>query len=309
MHAIKSRIPPLIKLSIEMGQRFGVSMQPRHFYSDIPDFNALKRDDSWRRPWSMVGVRGREIGPQADFARACLEPHADRIQDANVYDEACRRNGEGGYGPVEGAFLYGLIRTKRPARIVQVGCGVATAIILQAIEHDPTYRPKMLCVEPYPTDFLRAEHKAGRIELLAERAQVTDLSRLTDLEAGDLLFIDSTHTVTPGSEVLRLFYEVLPRLKPGVMVHVHDIYLPYDYSPGILRSEFFTNRENVVLLAFLCMNSGYRILACQSMLHLEAADELRRLVPYYRPVPMDRGLYAGEGHYPSAIYLERTSDG
>lgn len=305
MHAIKSRLPPLIKSSVRLMQRLGVSAQPRHFYSDIPDFNALARHDGWRRPWSMVGVRGAEIEPQAEFAARCLAPVADRLRDDAIHREACARNGEGGYGPVEAAFLYGLVRTLRPARIVQIGCGVSTAVILQAAEHDPGCKPRTTCVEPYPTEFLRRESAAGRIELLAEPAQSVALDRLTDLAPGDLLFVDSTHTVTPGSEVLRIAFEVMPRLRPGVMVHFHDIYFPYDYSPGILRSEFFTNRENVALLALLTMNPGYRILASQSMLHHARPEALAKFIPFYRPVPMDRGLYAGEGHFPSAIFLER----
>jgi len=306
MHAVKSRLPPLIKSSVRMMQRLGVSMQPRHFYSDIPDFNALARTDGWRKPWTMAGVRGAEIGPQAEFAGRVLGAVAERLRDEGIYQEACKRNGEGGYGPVEAALLYGVIRTLRPSRITQIGCGVSTAIILQATEHDASYRPRITCVEPYPTEFLKRESGAGRLELLAEPAQTVALERLTDLNPGDLLFVDSTHTVTPGSEVLRIAFEVLPRLRPGVMVHFHDIYFPYDYSPGILANEFFTNRENVVLLAFLTMNPGYRILASQSMLHNARPDALRGHIPYYRPVPLDRGLYAGEGHYPSAIYLERT---
>ena len=91
-----------------------------------------------------------------------------------------------------------------------------------------------------------------------------------------------------------------------MFVHFHDIYFPYDFSPGILGVEVFTNRESALLQAFLTMNPCYRVMLAQSMLHNAAPDRLRDCIPFYRPVPLDRGVYAGEGHYPSAIYLQRT---
>jgi predicted O-methyltransferase YrrM len=306
MPNLKSNLTRAIKTVARIGQKFGVNVTPNHFYSDIPDFNRLAADGYWREPWSMVGISGTDIERQAAFAADCCRAHADKLADPAIHDEACRRNGEGGYGPVEALFLYGFVRSRKPRRIVQIGCGVSTCVILQAVEHEPGYTPTVTCVEPYPTDVLRRESQAGRIRLIPEMAQKVSLESLVALESGDLLFVDSTHTVKPGSEVLRIVFEVLPRLKPGVFVHFHDIYFPYDFSPGILGVEVFTNRESALLQAFLAMNPCYRILLAQSMLHHAAPDRLRALIPCYRPVPMNRGLYAGEGHFPSAVYLQRT---
>ena len=191
----------------------------------MPDFRALRSSTSWRKPMSMVGVRGTALGPQAAFFVDCCAPYREQLGTFEIYDEACRSNGVPGYGYVEGLFLYAFIRRHKPARVVQIGCGVSTAIVLRAIK-DGALSTKVVCIEPFPTDYLKARHEAGEISLIEAMAQDVDLARMTDLGAGDFLFIDSTHTVRVGSEVPRLMHEVLPRLAPGVWVHFHDILFP-----------------------------------------------------------------------------------
>src|SRR5262249_12511849 len=152
------------------------------------------------------------------------------------HPRACDDNGEAGFGPVEADFLDAFITTERPARIVQVGCGVSTSIILRAAG-DAGYKPEIVCVEPYPTEYLRRAEREGQIEPGAEKAQKVPRELLPGLGDSGFLFVDSTHTGKPGSEVNRLILEVLPRLARGSWVHFHDIYFPYDYQPGLLSDE------------------------------------------------------------------------
>lgn len=307
MHAIKSRIGPLIRLVTEVGQKAGVTLAPHSFYAEYPDLAFLKRETFWRRPMSMVGVRGVEIPPQLEFVRRCCEPFAAQLAAGDIHPRAVERNGEMGFGAIEAEFLYCFVRSHKPRRIVQIGCGVSTAVILRAAD-DEGYKPEVVCVEPYPTAMLREEARAGRLRLVEEIAQKAPLEVLTGLDAGDLLFIDSTHTVRLGSEVVRIVLEVLPRLAPGVMVHFHDILYPYDYPIAALTRELFYNREAVLLLAFLCMNPSYTITASLSMLHHAAESDLRAIFPTYRPCRLENGMLAsegGEGHMPSSLYLTR----
>jgi hypothetical protein len=115
--------------------------------------------------------------------------------------------------------------------------------------------------------------------------------------------------VKPGSEVVRIVLEVLPRLKPGTFVHFHDMYLPYAYQRGILRDELFFSAESPFLQAFLVQNERWRITASLSMLHYACPDELRALLPQYRPAANDQGLAVNadpSGHFPTAVYLLAT---
>jgi hypothetical protein len=198
------------------------------------------------------------------------------------------------------------VASRKPAKIIQVGAGASTAIIQRAAR-EAHCEPRVVCVDPYPTAFLTRLAASGDIELVTRPAQALAPDELADLGAGDLLFVDSTHTVKPGSEVNHIVLEVLPRLAPGVFVHFHDIRFPYDYSSMILKTDLFFWSESVLVHAFLAQNSHIRILVSFSMLHHERPSRLRELLPAYCRASFVDGLRIGTheaGHFPTALYLE-----
>ncbi len=131
---------------------------------------------------------------------------------------------------------------------------------------------------------------------------------MTGLDKGDMLFVDSTHTVKPGSEVNRIILDVLPRLPTGVFVHFHDIYFPYDYQRGLMSTELFFNTESTLLHAFLINNAYCRIVLSLSMLHYAVPRKLMALIPHYEPQGNADGLRSAGGiHFPSATYLLTTN--
>ena len=296
---------------LEAGQRARVDILPRHFYSSVPDVAELKSTSAWRQPRSLLGVEGADPESQLAFVSECSsEALQELVARTDIHGDACRENGAVGFGPVEAAFLYCFVATKRPPKVVQVGCGVSTAVIYRAAA-ETGYDVELVCVDPYPTEYLKRLAAAGALTLIAEPAQDVPLAVLTELDAGDLLFVDSTHTVKPGSEVNRLVLEVLPRLRSGVLVHFHDITFPYDHTPTILTDDVFFWNESVLLQAFLTGNQGYRIRAALSLLHHAAPTALQSLLPLYEPALLRDGLSPARhgipGHFPSSIYLEVTS--
>lgn len=288
----------------ELSQHLGVDILPRHYYSEIPDVNDLRGDDAWKQPRSMVGVNGVAIPDQLRFVADCCPPAVvDRLRSGDIHSHACTQNGEAGFGPVEADFLHAFIATRRPRKVVQVGCGVSTAVILRAAE-EAGYTPEIICIEPYPTGFLCAADREQKIELVPRKAQKVPLELLTELGEDGFLFVDSSHTVKPGSEVNRLVLEVLPRLVPGSWVHFHDIFFPYDYQRGLLSDELFFCNESVLLQAFLTNNPRFTIRASLSMLHYSAPEELRRYLPNYQPAANEHGLKRSEDHFPASTYLQ-----
>jgi len=293
-----------LRTIFELSQHLGVDILPRHYYSEIPDVNDLRGHDEWKQPRSMVGINGIAIPDQLQFVRDCCPPPVvQRLGAGDIHPQACLKNGESGFGPVEADFLHAFIASRRPRRIVQVGCGVSTAVILRAAE-EANYTPELLCIEPFPTEFIRAADRAERIELVPRKAQKVPLEVLTELDGDDFLFVDSSHTVKPGSEVNRLILEVLPRLKRGTWVHFHDIFFPYDYQRGLLSDELFFCNESVLLQAYLTNNPRYTIRASLSMLHYAAPDELREYLPNYHPAENEQGLKRSEDHFPASTYLQ-----
>lgn len=306
-HAAKEKAKGAVHSLFVIGQRFGVDILPRHFYSEIPDMRELRSSTTWQAPRSMYGVKGAELDHQLEFVQGCIDESMRKLMvETEIYESACTENGAIGYGPLEAEFLFCFAARYRPQRIIQVGAGVSTSVLLHAARSSG-YRSEITCIDPYPTEYLRRVAANGQINLIAKRCQDVDVSMLADLGSGDLFFIDSTHTVKPGSEVNYLILEVLPRLRAGCTVHFHDIYFPYDYSSSLMETTFFWN-ETALLLAFLTGNPHYTILASLSMLHHAMPAELQKLMPNYKPAAMEQGLQVPgrSGHFPSSIYLGVT---
>lgn len=303
---MKRYFKKFLRILFEKGQLMGLDILPRHFYSEIPDIKYLNKEDYWKYPRTMFGVNGVEISEQIEFLeRCCSKDLIDRQKENNIHLMASQMNGESGFGEIEADFLFCFVNTIRPARIIQVGAGLSTAVILLAAK-ESNYNPIITAIDPYPTNFLEKAGQENKIKLIKKEAQKLPLETFLSLEDGDLLFIDSTHAVKPGSEVNFLILEVLPRLKKGVYVHFHDIYFPYDYGRNLLGDALFFPNESVLLHAFLTQNLNYRIALSLSMLHYAASNELKKYLPRFIPQVNDQGLKAQDksgGNFPSSSYL------
>lgn len=295
----------------EVGQRVGVDLLPRHFYSEVPDIRALKSDRRWQRPYSLVGVAGTDIDGQLNWLRAtCTDELAAQLPALALYREAAEANGAVGYGPIEADLLYCFVYNYKPRRMIQVGAGASTWVALRAAR-DAGIGLDVTAVDPYPTDFLKRLRDDGQITLRDVPVQAIPPSEIASLKAGDVLFIDSTHTVSPGSDVNFLILEILPRLRKGVFVHFHDITMPYDYNHAVLTSDLFFWSESVLLHAYLADNPRFKIRFGGAMVHDAALDRAQRIIPTYRnPLMTDRGVELGHegGVFPSAMWLEVVAD-
>lgn len=295
------RLAPVV---LRLSQRFGIDILPRHFYSEVPDIRALENEQHWRRPLPLDGLDAA-VQPQLDFVTSLLSDSVvAALSQRDIWAEACFTNNHIGYGNVESKLLYAYIRSKQPSRIIQVGAGVSTAVILAAIADDP-YPCEINCVDPFPNAYLRGAADSGSILLTATPVQHLQSSYFRTLDEGDLLFIDSTHTLGPAGEVTRLVLETLPSLRSGVVVHFHDIWLPFDYNPRLFDETFFWH-ETALLLAFLHGNDRFQILFSQSFLHHFGGELFAAMVPGYSPAQMKDGLIVGAGDFPSAIFLALT---
>jgi hypothetical protein len=290
------------------GQRFGISILPVHYYSSVPDLYRLAARADWKAPHSMTGIAVRPVAEQLALLQQMLRCNTS-IQGNCVYDRAVEQNGVGGYGPIESEVLGAFVSSSSVTNVVQVGCGVSTAVMLDSAARQ-NKKLNITCIEPYPNDYLRRQSQQGRIVLIEKIAQLVEFETYTQLKSGDLLFIDSTHTVAPGSEVNRIIFEILPRLDVGVWVHFHDIYFPYDYARDFLSRDLFFPQETALLYAFLLGNRSFSVELSMSILHYSAPAEVRRLIPTYQPQGNDEGLASAGGmHFPSSVYLKKIGGG
>ncbi|MEV7908477.1 class I SAM-dependent methyltransferase, partial [Streptomyces anulatus] len=238
-------------------------MPPGHFYSPITAATDVKRALNWKRTPGGDRIPGVDLREAEQIALATgLAEELGRPFEGPRYTA---RQTEW-FCAADAAVYRSMLRRHRPRRVMEIGSGFSTAVALDTLA--PSV--ELTCVEPYPDrllGLLRPED-AERLTLLRSQVQEVPLDAYARLEAGDVLFIDSTHVAKAGSDVLWLFLQVLPRLAPGVVVHVHDVFWPFDYPDKWLR-EGRDWTEAYFLHAFLVGNSGYEILLFSSWLWRE----------------------------------------
>lgn len=155
--------------------------------------------------------------------------------------------------------LFVILRELQPRRVIEVGSGYSSLLMADVNRRFLGSRSRIRCIEPYPREFLK-RGVAGIDAVLVQRVQDVPLSVFAELEAGDVLFIDSSHVSKTGSDVNYLYFEVLPRLACGVVVHIHDIFLPHDYPRDWVIDENRSWNEQYVLRALLMHSSAFRTL-------------------------------------------------
>ena len=294
-----------------LGLKFGVHIIPEHYYCSLADIRELKATkELWAKASMLPGLNWNPSEQLAEMDRIC-RPFTEEVAGNKTFIEASIKNLGPGYGYIEAQALHAVIRHFNPKRIIEVGSGVSTYCSLAALQKNRENTGKdfsVTCIEPYPNSALRTLQD---INLLERKVQETPLELFEELGENDLLFVDSSHTVKPGGDVNFLYLEVFPRLKAGVIIHIHDIYLPYDYPRVVLQS-FFQWMETSLLRAFLIHNSRAKVLFCLSYLHHEHKDALKEVFPEYTPDNDSNGLVNpkicssahAQGHFPSSIYIQ-----
>jgi predicted O-methyltransferase YrrM len=291
----------------ELGQKFNVLVVPNHYYVPLASTRALRETRSrWNRP---VDTRylPMDLASQVEFLRDNIAPYEPEYRNNTTFKEAVERSAGPGYGYIEAQALHGVLRWLKPRRIIEIGSGVSTLCALHAVrmnEADGAPACEITCVEPYPRDLLRKQP----IRLLVEKVEEVDIALFDELEAGDLLFIDSSHAFKAGGDVQRIYLDILPRLKPGVMIHIHDVYIPYALQRDVDKT-YMQWMETALLIAMLNHSSRYRIVLCESYLYYEAPDALKAAFPEFSPQSHDGGLRteaagpSSQTHFPSSTYL------
>lgn len=187
------------------------------------------------------------------------------------------------FPPGDSEFLYSVVRLLKPRRIVEVGSGFSTLMMLEAIAKnrldEAAYRCELRCIEPYEMKWL--EQVEG-VELIRQRVEDVDAAVVRKLEANDVLFIDSSHVIRPQGDVLRLVLEFLPVLQPGVLVHVHDIFTPRDYPALWLVDQVRLWNEQYLLEAFLTCNSQFRVIGALNLLSRRYPERMQERFPVFR---------------------------
>ena len=248
---------------------------PGHFYSPIPNLDEVRRNE--RRifpdvPPELPGIALNEARQLAMLDE--LQPYydsqpfgAEKTQNLRYFFE------NENYSYFDALVLHCMIRHARPRRIIEVGSGYSSCVTIDTNEIFFDNRIACTFVEPYPQLLrkLLSGDDLERVDILDRGVQEIALDRFRALEANDILFIDSTHVAKVGSDVNYIFAEVLPALRPGVYVHFHDVFYPFEYpKEWIYEGRAWT--EAYLLRAFLAFNRDYEIVLFTNFLERSHAD-------------------------------------
>jgi hypothetical protein len=224
---------------------------PGHFYSPLTSRGDVEQ--ALKGP-PVVGVDLREEAQLSLAAR--LQPILSQPPPGPRYIADNRM-----FGSADTAVYRAMLHHLRPRQIIEVGSGNSTAVALDEAEAARIPDVDITCIDPFPgvlQQMLRPDD-ASRISIVAQPVQRVSLDRYRRLAAGDVLFIDSSHVAKAGSDVVWLLLHVMPTLDPGVVVHLHDVFWPFEYPLAWLRQHRDWN-ESYLLHAFLIGNESWEIL-------------------------------------------------
>lgn len=289
----------------EWWQRMGVHVTPVSPWSPIPDTRELNVG-TWNGSLDLPGIDVNE-DEQLSLLSTLQNEYEEAYAGFPTTTEETSKPGEyftrnGMFETVDGEVLYGMIREHTPDRIVQIGGGFSTRVAVRALQ-DGEIDCRVEMFKPYRDDYL-CENPPKRCDLTGRWGEAADMNVFDRLDSGDILFVDSAHVVRTGNHVARLLFEVLPRLSDGVLVHFHDIFLPYEYpKEWVVDRHMFLN-EQYAVRSFLEFNDRFEVRWMGGYMHEHHQDRLTSVFESYDPslIDPDDGM-----HVPNSLWLEKTA--
>jgi hypothetical protein len=285
--------PQNLPLSFRAWNASGVLPVPFHYYH--PAFDPERLPESvWTRETAMPGIDLR-VGAQLNLLRQFR--YADELRRLPLHCEPkesfCFFNRM--YGPGDAEVLYSVIRHLKPQQMIEIGSGCSTMLANAALDLNRTegHVCEHICIEPFPEPWLE---NVKISHLIRQRVETVDPKIFERLGANDILFIDSSHVLRIGGDVQFEYLEVLPRLQPGVFVHVHDIYLPFEYPLSWVRDRKWFWTEQHLVQAFLAFNSAFEVVLSLSYLNAHHREALADAAPVYAQHPTSG---------PSSLWIRR----
>lgn len=242
-----------------------------HYYSPIDDIQEAKNRQLkiWDEKLINPLIQGVDLNlqPQLELLSKFSDYYkdipfeAERIKDLRYYF-----NNEM-YSYSDAIILYSMIRHFKPARIIEVGSGFSSAVMLDTNEMFFDNSIDLTFIEPYPDRLKSLLREGEKINLVEKKVQDVAANIVDNLKENDILFIDSSHVSKTGSDLNYLIFDVLPRLKKGVKIHFHDIFHPFEYPKDWVINEGRSWNENYLIRSFLSNNNKFRIVLFCHYLH------------------------------------------
>jgi predicted O-methyltransferase YrrM len=234
------------------------------YYSPVIDPFELKKDYDrvWPKEPEILAIDFNREGQRCFLAEEFPRHLADFKYPQSLLPGAREyefRLNNATFCPLDAAALFVMLRKFRPRNMIEIGSGFSSLLTADVNRRFLAGQLNFTCIEPYPRPFL-VEGVPGIAQLVQKRVQEVPLSAYDALGAGDFLFIDSSHVAKTGSDVNHLYFDVIPRLRPGVIIHVHDVHLPNDYMAERVLAVRQSWTEQYVLRAMLMFSDWFEVI-------------------------------------------------
>ncbi len=304
---------PILVKSFRGLQQLGFNLTPNHFYWPVPDVSELEKRD-----WAVYSTPPGcdfDLGKQIALAREFFANYGKEYSFPVTPSAECYHYNNGYFEAVDAEVAYCMVRRYKPARIVEIGTGYSTRVLAAALQANSLrdgLDGQLVSVDPNPARFSQNGWRDLVVQI-PQAVQDLDLEFFDRLESSDILFIDSSHVVGTGSDVIREYLQVLPRLKPGVLVHMHDIFLPADYPRDLVLNNLWFWSEQYLLQAFLSFNKEFEVLWNSSALQMGCPFVLEQCFPHwrhsYRDMPKSKRRFVPtmdrDRVWPSSFWMKR----
>ena len=304
----------LMRGAFRLLQRAGISVSPNHFYWPVPDFRELEARE-WPGEEEPVGL---DLG--FDRQMSFLQNVAGQYRDEWAADSAPLftvgyNYGNGYFESVDAEVAYSMVRYMKPRRVVEVGAGYSSRVMAAALEMNlkaDGIRGELITIDPFPHR-LPQNSLSDRVHLIPQTVQKVELEVFLSLRDGDVLFLDSSHVVGVGSDVVREYLEIVPRLAAGVMIHAHDIFIPGEYPRDAVLHNLAFWSEQYLLQALLMFNPSFEVLWGSSYMQSRADGALEAVFPAwkdsYRNMPKNKRQFLptrdGRRVWPSSFWMRK----
>jgi hypothetical protein len=304
----------IIRSAFRIFQSIGISLVPNHYYWPVPDLKELEAR-KWPTEQFPVGV-DLALEKQLDLLRTVVPLYESEWGSiSGPIGTAGYTRGNGFFETVDAEIAYCLVRHIKPKRIIEVGGGYSSRVMAAALDMNlkmDGVRGELLTIDPHPDRFPK-EALSDRVRLIAASVQSIDLDIFLSLEENDFLFLDSTHVVGIGSDVVREYLEILPRLNRGVLIHAHDIFIPSDYPKDMVLQSLSFWSEQYLLEAFLTFNPRFEVLWGSSAMQSFDPAALDHAFPHwkhsYQSMARDKRRFLpsldGDRVWPSSFWMRK----
>ena len=264
-------------LSKSILKKIGIFPLTSNYYEPSFDFDNLKKNLSEKR-----NLPGINFNIENQIKNLKQLDYKKELENLNLKNNSPNFNfniDNNFFEAGDAEIYYQMIRYHKPKKIIEIGSGQSSLIAMEAINNNKqidNFISELTCIEPFENKWL----EKNDIRVIRKKVEEIDTDIFTDLNKGDILFIDSSHVIKPQGDIVKIFLEILPKLKSGVIIHIHDIFSPRDYLENWLKIENRFFNEQYLLEGMLDNSSRYKIMLSLNLLKYDFYKELKNVCPY-----------------------------